>query len=181
MYSTSTCSTCVELVTLFMGLDQRLARLKIQRSVMGCFNRTRSNISKYMDIFHIKNVLFLLETLIWAPHKVFYKKASPGFLVNLYTNRVTPNWVQVVVSPLLGMSNEAEGNDISQTNNFVDAVRECRKNIRHSARCKFDRFPNICKPKIESLWLAFALWESSVPSRLWTFHSKSVKKIFSFY
>lgn len=44
-----TLRTCIKLLfTLRFVLDQRLARLEIQRSVMGCFNRARSNISKYM-------------------------------------------------------------------------------------------------------------------------------------
>lgn len=62
-----TLRTCIKLLfTLRFVLDQRLARLEIQGSVMGCFNRARSNISKYtyLCIFGTKKYVLLLRIFI---------------------------------------------------------------------------------------------------------------------
>ena len=62
-----TLRTCIKLLfTLHFVLDQRLARLEIQGSVMGCFNRARSNISKYtyLCIFGTKKYVLLLRIFI---------------------------------------------------------------------------------------------------------------------
>ena len=62
-----TLRTCIKLLfTLRFVLDQRLARLEIQGSVMGCFNRACSNISKYtyLCIFDTKKYVLLLRTFI---------------------------------------------------------------------------------------------------------------------
>lgn len=69
-----TLRTCIKLLfTLRFVLDQRLARLEIQGSVMGCFNRARSNISKYtyLCIFGTKKYVLLLRIFIWARHIIF--------------------------------------------------------------------------------------------------------------
>lgn len=62
-----TLRTCIKLLfTLRFVLDQRLARLEIQGSVMGCFNRACSNISKYtyLCIFDTKKYVLLLRIFI---------------------------------------------------------------------------------------------------------------------
>ena len=62
-----TLRTCIKLLfTLRFVLDQRLARLEIQGSVMGCFNRACSNISKYtyLCIFDTKKYFLLLRIFI---------------------------------------------------------------------------------------------------------------------
>ena len=61
-----TLRTCIKLLfTLRFVLDQRLARLEIQGSVMGCFNRACSNISKYtyLCIFDTKKICSLITNI----------------------------------------------------------------------------------------------------------------------